>query len=350
MSRTYKSLWATFVAIILVSFDYAAAEGVFNAGRMADPKRDASFRVTAGSVMEIRGMVQETTRSYYDVTDQEFKQDLAEDYDLDDFNVDDGHPTVGISMEKIWKYFTLQFDLFVMNPEADAIAKRNYYIGVGDEIQYEGGSYDNMKIPSGSSFSWEIFGGMLELRGLITPFTVRFSDESSFTPWLELGLFGFLGQYEIDNGPARGVTQYQNPPKDFVIGGSSKGILGAGVPQLGLGGEFRFGSPDRFNLVLEGSYAFLDFEGSTRYFTTSDHREKDLDLEHDNMRVRCVGEIPLKSGHALLLGAQYQVVDSEAMITSQEASEEEIIARRERFDKHADFSVTTAGVLIGITF
>jgi hypothetical protein len=237
-----------------------------------------------------------------------------------------------------------------MSPDTETVAKRNYYIGVDEEILYRGRLFDNLLIPEGAPFSMEMTGGKLELRGLITPFTIRPADGLSITPWIDLGLFGFVGYYEIEAGEPRGTTRYLFPPEDFVIGGSSEGVAGLGLPEAGLGGEVRLGDDRGANLVVQGHYAVCQYDGSTKYLASSRHREKDADIDHSNVRVRVSVEIPLKNGRAVTLGGEYQSVESEAEITSTGQTLEEIIARRERFDKRVDFRMESLVGMLGLTF
>ena len=338
------------VATVLALVTPLLADGVWTAGRVVEPGRDGAFRIGGGVTLEMEGMVEETERRFYDVTDQSFKQDDAERFDLNDFGMDDGYATVVLALEKNWKYFTFQWETAFSQPDANGVARRNYYIGVGDDVEFEGRTYDNMLIPEGTPFSLEMTTGTLQLRGLITPFTFTPIEGVAFTPWIDLGLFLFGGYYELDAGASTGVTQYQEPPEDFVIGGQAEGTVGLGVPEYGFGGQLRIGAPDRVNLLLEGGMTWLDFDGDTGYFTSSRHREKDVKIDHENARARLALEFPLSSGRAVTLGAQYQVIESDAMITAKDATVEETIERRERFDKHVDFKMAVLTGSVGVTF
>ncbi len=155
---------------------------------------------------------------------------------------------------------------------------------------------------------------------------------------------------EIDAGAPSGVIQYMNPQEDFVVGGQADGVVGLGLPELGLGGQLRIGSPGAVNLVLQGRYAILQYDGDMSYFTSSRHREKNVDIDHFNARVSCALEFPLASGSCITLAAQYQLIESEAAVTSKDATTEEIIARRERFDKDVDFTMGVGTAMLGMTF
>jgi hypothetical protein len=325
------------------------ADGFLVGGRDYDENRDAQLRITAGMVTEIEAMVQETTRRYYDASDQQFKQDLAERFGLDDFNLDDGYLSVGLSYENAAKWLTFKFDAHMSQADAEAVAQRNYYIGVGS-VEYNGREYDHMKIPEGRAFSMDLTAFYMEMRGMFTPFTFKPDEGVRFTPWIDIGLIVFAGSYDIDAGRAEGVTQYQNPPEDFVVGGQADGTVGLGLPEFGIGGELRIGDPGMANLVLKAHYAILEYDGGTSYFTSSQHREKNIDIDHFNAKVSCGLEVPRPSGRCVTLALQYQLIESEAAITSQEGTTEEIIARRERFDKDVDFRMGTATAMLGLTF
>ncbi|OGV62135.1 MAG: hypothetical protein A2498_07935 [Lentisphaerae bacterium RIFOXYC12_FULL_60_16] len=326
------------------------ADDWFVGGRAKSDNRDFSLRAAFGQLREIQIGVKETTRRLYDVTDSSWKQETAEDYDLNDFGMSGGYNLTGASLEKIGRYFTFQLDAAFMSPSANPTAQRDYYIEVGDSIEYDGQSYNQMKIPDGSEFQVEMTGGSVELHGLITPFTVKPAPAFSITPWVDLGLFSFIGDYDIDAGEPQGVVQYQNPPEDFVVGGRSSGFMGLALPEWGGGGEIRFGAPGEWNLVLQASATICQFTGSTKMLTVNEHREKNVDIDHRNLRLRVLFEVPLNDSIALTAGVHYQKIESFASITSSADSPEEVIATRERFDKEVDFRMDSLMGLVGITF
>ncbi len=336
------------MAVVLASRD--AGAGMFRAGRELADERDFSLRITAGQISDFQVMVQETSRRLYDVTGEPWKQDRANAFDLNDFNIRDSHSTIGISMEKGWKYFTLQFDASYVKISSTAEARRNYYLSVGRAINYQGAEYDHLKIEEGAPFSLDVNGGTLETRLLLTPFTFHPFNSLQLTPFLETGLFGFVGYYDLDAGETTGVTQYQNPPVNFAVGGHSRGGLGMGIPQYGGGAELRIGQPRGVNLVLQGHYTLCNFRGSSSWLTGSSHREKRADIDHRNTRVRLLLEIPVRYIQTLTVGVQYQQVESEGSITSRATDPEEIIALRERFDKNAEFRMKSVMAFTGISF
>ncbi len=327
-----------------------AQAGFIEGGRPSTPERDAGLRIRAGVATEFKGLVQETRRVFYDVSGQSSKQADAETYGSDDFGMDGGYPIVGFGTEKNWRYTALQLEFGFMNPSIDTEAKRNYYLAVGEDIEYGGRTYDHLLIPEGTPFEADFEGGAIDLKFLITPLTMNFGPACRFTPNLNLGIFGFAGNYDIEAGPVRGVTTYQNPPEYFTIGGSASGFIGMGLPEAGLGGELRFGAPEGATLAIRGHYAVCQYDGSSSYVVSSSDREKDLDIEHVNIRARCELSMPLRSGRAVTLGVEYQKIASEGLISSAADGDEEILAARERFDKWVEFDMESLIGSIGLTF
>lgn len=328
----------------------SAQAGWLQAGRPRELNRDSELAVTVGSITEVQGMVQETRRTLYDVTGSYWKQDDAERYDLNDFGMEGPYTTFGLSLAKRWRFVALEFESSVFDAELDAVAQRNYYIGVGDDIEFNGQSYDHMKIPEGTPFSMELVGALIDLKALITPCTFRPAQSVRLVPSLDLGLFGFVGQYEIDAGEAQGVTQYQNPLEDFVIGGEASGTVGLGLPEYGGGLELRLGAPQAVNFVATGHYTVCQYDGSTEYLVSSSHREKNADIDHSNLRVHAFFEFPMGKAHCLTMGVRYQKIDSSATITSTATDPDEILEKQERFDKVVEFSLESVQGMVGWTF
>lgn len=326
-----------------------ATADVFVAGRDYDDGRDAHFGVSVGTITEFRGMVEETTRSLYDVTGETWKQETAESYDLDDFNLDDSYPTFGIVFENAGKYFTFQMDLAYMAISSDAVAQRDYYLAV-DSIVFNGVEYDNFMIPEGRSFSFDFQGASIETHFLFTPFTFRPAEGFRLIPFLSLGLFGYVGQYDIEAGESVGIKEYQNPIEEFVIGGKVDGLMGMGLPEYGGGLELRLGTADSMNFVIQGRYNVCQYDGSTSFLTSRSHRDKNADIDHWNAQVKAFAEFPLRDGRSWMLGAEYQQIQSEGLISQTEEDPEQIIANRERFDKEFEFGTTTFNAFVGLTF
>jgi hypothetical protein len=333
----------------MICVELASADFI-TAGRAVPEERDKRLTVTVGTVKNMDALVEETTRKLYDVTGSYWKQDDAESYDLNDFGIGDTHAAVGFEFENNGTFWTFMWDAEFFSMSTETTARRNYYIGVGDGIEFGGSKYTNMRIPEGTDFSIDLIGCQSDLRGLFTPFTLAPTEMVRFSPWLSISLMLFLGQYDIDAGPATGTYVYMNPPETFVQGGSSGGLVGLGLPEVGGGGELRLGVIDGAELVLQGNYSVCNVKGSTKFLTSSRHRSKDATIEHENIFGRAMLELPFGEGRAFSLGAQYQQIDSEALITSQSTDPDEIVANQERFDKYVRFHMETTMILLGVTF
>ncbi len=318
-------------------------------GGILEPGREQNLRLTVGSVQEFEGMVNETTRKLYDVTGHTWKQDTAERYDSNDFNLDGPYGTIGLAFDSAWKYVRLQVDTAFMNPDTRATAVRDYYLAVGEDIDYGGRSYDHLMIPKGREFEAEFFGNMTEVTLQFVPVGFLVADLVTINPSFGVGLLAFAGKYDIDAGETTGVKTYQNPPEDFAVGGSSSGWMGLGAPQWGPGVEIRVGGAEGVVFDLEAQYLFAQYDGSTGWFTTADHREKDLDFDHRNLRIRGQFEFPTGE-RALTLGVQVQMVETEGTISSSSDDPEEILARQERFDKEFSFNMDSVLVTLGFAF
>jgi hypothetical protein len=190
---------------------------------------------------------------------------------------------------------------------------------------------------------------MTELVLRLIPFGFAVGESWSIDPSLEAGVLFFGGKYEIDAGPSTGTTQYQNPPEDFVVGGRATGYAGLVAPQWGPGLDVRFDGFAGARFLLQGHVLFFDYDGSTSFFTSADHREKNLDFSHRNYRLRGQIEWPSKRA-ALSLGVQLQWIEAEGTIESQATDSAEIIERRERFDKEFSFELETILLTLGATF
>ena len=311
--------------------------------------RTQNLRFTLGAVMDFEGMVSETTRKLYDVTGAVASQGDAESYSLNDFNLDGPYGAVGLSLDMAWSFFRFQLDTMFLNPSTRATARRDYYIGVGDDIAYGGGSYDHLQIPAGQTFEAELLGNMTELTLRFVPVGFRAGEFVSIDPSLDFGVLLFGGSYDIDAGDSTGVVQYQNPPENFVVGGSSGGYMFMGAPQWGPGVDIRLGRSGGLQVDLQAHYLFATYDGSTAWLTTADHRDKDLEFDHRNLRFRGQVEIPLKR-IALSLGVQAQFIETDGLVSSSATDPDEILALRERFDKEFSFSLSSVMATFGIVF
>lgn len=311
--------------------------------------RTQNMRFQVGAVLEFEGGVTETTRRFYDVTGRVESQALAESYGTSDFDLKGPFGAIGFSLDMAWKFVRFQIDTMFLAPSVSTTAKRDYYLSIGDDITYQGIGYDHLMIPAGSRLSADVFANVSELVFAFVPIGFQFGESVVVNPSLNFGVLLFGGRYEIDAGLATGVTQYQNPPEDFVVGGKASGLIGMGAPEWGPGVEIRIGKPGELNVALDLRYLFLTYHGSTAFFTTANHRDKDLDFNHQNLRLSGQVEIPMRH-MAWTLGIQAQFVDSDGLISSSARDPDVVRARRERFDKEFNFKMHAVYATLGLSF
>lgn len=330
----------------------AFAQVEYDIGSQRSEDRDHEWRFYLGGVMSLSGGVDETFRAFYAATGQDYKQSLAESYDLKDFGISCPYLTWGIEYERTWKWWTFNWDMLILNIDASAKAKRDYYLGVGDDIGYNGKSYDHLMIKNGSDFSVELTGLMTEFLFSFTPFTFFYGEEgrSRLTPSLDLGLMIFGGRLDIDAGNPTGTTVYQNPPVDFVIGGNSSTTAFAGAPKIGLGADFTIGTEDELQWLFHADLGYFTFDGSTKALTGASHRAKDIDVSYFSLAGEAGILVPLENGKAFTCGARLQFISLDGEIKSQEKDSAAIIAARERFDKAIDLAITTFMFYIGFNY
>ena len=341
---------AFFVATLCVAGAFAQAEWDWTSE--TPENRDSQWRFYFGAITSLKGSVDETFRAFYAATGQDYKQALAESYNLSDFNVDGPFQTIGFHYDHTWKFWSFKTDMLFFDISTDAKAKRDYYIGVGKDISYGGRGYDHLMIPKGDEFSIELLGTMTDLMFTYSPITFFYGDNDDLrlTPGIDLGLVIFGGQFDIDDGDPRGTTVYQNPPVDFVIGGHSKSFLGGGAPKIGAGAKFVKGLDGDPQWVSRVDLGYFTYNGGTKLFTSNGHREKELDVSMYSLNAETGFVLPIGDSISLTGGLRLQFLTLSGEIKSKEKDTAKIIAARERFDKSVDFTITTAMVYVGLMY
>lgn len=317
-------------------------------GRDLEDRQTFSVGLSFGSVLDLEGEVQETTRPI-EVIGGPTSGAPPEDYSWEELGFDDRFAVGGISLEKMWRFVTLGGFFMRGNPKVRNTADRDYYIGVG-EVRFQGRSYDYLMIPEGTTYSGDIDLLTSGIHLLITPVTFGSSSTLSFTPWLHLGLFGFLADYEIDAGLPTEVTQYENPPRDYVVGGRATGYTGLLVPELGGGGEIRISFSSRMHLSLQAHAAFLSMSGSNRDFAVSSRNEKSVSVDYRSIGARAMLEWELNEHVNLLTGLTYLHWQGDAEVRATDKPEEAVLALREKFDKDVHFESSMWTVFVGLRF
>lgn len=322
-------------------------------GRPVDPKKDFSITVGAGQITEIKGSVEETTRRVYDLLGLPEKQLDAESYDLNELGLSESEIMYGVNLEKQWRYITLRGDFSYLNAEASEVAKRDYFIGV-DDISFNGRNYEYMKLEDGERYKATMDGAVIALRSQITPFTIAPENILSFTPFVHLGLQVIAGTFEVDAGPAERIQIYENPPREYVVGGNGEGDFGVFAPELGAGGELRLYLGQTENgpveLAVQGTYAIFEYTGSSDSLGISSRNDKDLDVDYDMVELRAVFNYPLSTEVDLLLGGAYKVITADATSKAKITSREEALTTREKFDKDINLELTMVSFFAGFRF
>lgn len=338
---------AAVIAACVAGTREAAAMDVVWGGAVHE-ESNVRFGVLAGAAYHFKGMVEETERKYYTRQGDPIWSQGQETYSQDDFETDDLFGLAGITFSAAGSWVRFRLDSVFMNPSLDGTARRNYYLTLHDSISYRGNDYDHFMIPEGEHFDADFTGNMTEMTLMLAPLSLS-DDAVEITPLLELGILALAGRYEIDAGESRGVTTYQYPPEEFVIGGHVKDWAGIGVPQWGGGVQLRLGSLQSVHLDLQAHYLFCLYNGSTSLFTTAKHRKKDLDLDHRNLQLRAALEIPTEK-RTWIIGVQAQFIETDGTLESSETDPKKIEAAPERFDKVFDFELSTVLATIGVAF
>jgi len=341
--RGRQYLVVLLAGVALLATRPAAAQGIA-AGRDVDTQRDSQTRLLLGQILKLEGFVQETTQLFTDGSGQGLS--LSDVDGLNDFSVDGGQTVIGLEAEKLWRYVTLHVQVTALNPKVRSVARRDYYLDVGD-VTFNGVTFDSMLIPEGTAFSASLSGVIFGLDVLATPVSIRLGEKTVFVPSVGLGVFGLYGSYDIDAGPARGIVTYGGESASYVIAGHADGTVGAGIPELAFGGELRFGDPDAVHGELAVYAGLLALSGGASYFTTTDNRDEDVEIDHARYRVRGGINIPLESGRMLTFGAQFEHVQSDVTLTHYDTSDS---GSRTRVEGAVDFRMQVVSAYAGLAF
>lgn len=323
------------------------------AGRPVNPDKSFSLRATVGKVSDISGGVTETTRRLFELEGRDPSTFDPESYTFEELGIEDSDMTFGLAMEKNWKYFTFRADLSYMRASASGVPPRDFFIGVSD-IKYKGKSYEYMKLEDGIPYDASIDAALFDFRLEYTPFTLAEEYTISFTPIIHLGMFGLAGTFEVDQGEPQRIQIYENPPREYVVGGHGEGTVGGVIPEIGIGGEFRFWFGENNygarELAVQGSYGFLKYKGSSDALGISSRNEKDLDIDCDKIELRATFYLPISEATDFLIGAEYKAISTDASSKSKAENLEEAQKNREKWDKDITFDLTIVNVFAGLRF
>lgn len=330
----------------------ASAEFI-TGGRPLNSNKTFSVVATVGQVSEISGGVKETTRKLFELEGRSSSTFQPESYTFKDLGIEDSDITFGLSLEKNWKYFTFRGGLSYMRASANGTPPRDFFIGV-DDIHFNGRSYEYMKLEKHIPYSASIDSAIIDTRLQWTPVTFGEDYTIAFTPFAHLGLFALAGTFEVDQGDPKRIQIYENPPREYVVGGHGEGTVAGFAPEIGLGGEFRFwlGRNDHGDreLTLQGTYAIFQYNGSSDALGVSSRNAKDLDVDYNMIELRASLYLPLSDKIDLVLGAEYKSISTDAESKSKAKTLAEAQKNREKFDKDIDLDLTIFNVFAGIRF
>lgn len=350
MKKRFVQLAAS--AVMACSIPVSVRAQVY-AGRVMDPlDEDFSVTLKPGLITSISGYVKETKRAYTDIPGEQLDYaHYLENYDLEELGFDGTYGTLGLGLEKHWRFATVLLDLSYFEASATAKAEREpFAIGVED-VEYNGKDYDYMYIPQGSSADIDLQAGSAELGLLLTPFCISTEEGFDFSPWIRGGVLAMGGAYTIDAGPAQGVRTYEYHPYPYVIGGEGKGWAGIAVPEWGFGGEMRIWlNPEGTKVICQGNYMMLDWAGSSESLGVSARNAKDIDLSYKSIDLTALLEHPLSEKVDFLVGGSFRHLETDATIEAQHKSAAEQDAAREKYDKEASIEMNTLYLLLGLRF
>ena len=365
MSRFCKAGWALAALMVLVVPALAAQEtsqetsqetgtaleeptGQNQKGRYLEQGRRGRLTFNVGEKTPITGGVQETFRPFDEFREEGTPQQ-PESFTFAELGLDESESTYGISFEYQWKWVTLFVDATYMDADVAGVAPRDLFIGV-KSIQFEGQEYEYQAILEGTPYEGTIDLLALSTRLAITPVTVNAGGSAEFVPWLMVGFFSLGGDVDVDAGPSTGIQLYENPPREYVIGGSGSGDAVAVAPEIGLGGELKFRTGERSRLLFRGNYSWFQFSGSTGDLGVSARREKDIDLDYNALDLSASYELPIGKAVNFVIGAHFRTTDASGSVNAEERTPEEVVELREKFNKNVDFKIETFVLNFGFRF
>ncbi|MDX1645074.1 MAG: hypothetical protein R3244_12025 [Thermoanaerobaculia bacterium] len=328
----------------------AAALGVLIAlpswagGRKVEKGKRMRLMVSVGEGSPIEGGVEETFRPVNELREN---PDSPESYTFAELGLDESDETLGLKLEYQWKWVTLFIDGTYLDATATMAAPDDLFIGV-EEVFFEGQKFEYQQIPQGTVYDGEIDLLALNTRFGITPWHVNAGGNTEFVPWFVVGLFTLAGQFEVDAGPAQGVILYEFPPREYVVGGRSEGEAAAVAPEIGLGGEVTWRLGERARLTWQSNYTLFEFAGSTSDFGVSSRNEKDIDLDYKAFDTELFFELPMGNRSHFVAGIEFRRVEIDALSEAQDRAVEEVLERREKFNKDIDFSIESVLVNVGL--
>ena len=317
-------------------------------GRIIEPGKSFEMSVHGGTLSSLSGRVEEQSRLVQNFGSSLL--DTPETYDFEELGFNDNYSVFGLTLEKQWKYFTLRFKGQQSTLDSQENAIRDFYIGV-DEVNFGGQSYEYMYIPEGEAYDAEMDLYIAHISGMWTPYTFGAKTPLEFTPWVSLGLYGVVSNFEVVSGRARGITLSENPPREYVIGGRGDGTNGGAIPELGIGGQLTTFFSENISMELTAHAAFAKYDGSTSTIGIDSRNAKDIDMNYSNIELGGRVVVAINKDVDFFAGISIEMIDSDAAVKAQSGqTREEILTIREKFDKDIELKYTITSFEVGFRF
>ncbi len=340
-----KNAWLA-ISIFCVMSNLSALEmdwGRYYPQMFEKEKNSFTFNLNYGWMTDFKAEVSETRNNY---------ARYLEFYSFEDLGFDDKYAIYGFQMEKKWKYLSVALELDYFNPKEDIIAGGDFAIAM-EEVDYNGQTYQYMLIPEGLGISTDIKGAILELNTYITPFFLQVTEAMHFTPWFNLGLYSVAGKIKIDAGEPHGITLNENNPNEYVIGGKAEGWFGAGMPEIGFGGEcvfeFLTHNNTEYDFVFNFNIVNYNWEGSTDDFAILNvQHAKDIDLNYTKHEFKFYWEFPVFKSSSFLAGIKYQIISADVTIEDIKQTQTNEGDSNDRYNKEIELDVNNLTFFVSI--
>jgi hypothetical protein len=221
---------------------------------------------------------------------------------------------IGFSDEYWGWLVSLRYELLITSLSEKETAHKDLYLKPADKVQFDGQSYNYMRIPKGTPYENEFTGGWLDLNAMIHPVTFGGPD-NSFTPLIEVGFIAMGGTADLNAGDPSSASG------NFVTGGDSSGYTDSFTPQLGGGLDWRIGAESEINHVLQ-LHALVGLPGAT-------------EADHLNIKASYHVLFPMEGyENTFLAGLDYRNVSTEL----------------EDGDEQSTFTMSSIMLVLGMTY
>ncbi len=138
---------------------------------------------------------------------------------------------------------------------------------------------------------------------------------------------------------------------EYVFGGIGDGTYGGAIPEVGIGGQLTAWFSDRLSMELTGHLAAADYDGSTSSIGIDSRNAKEIDMTYYNLELGARLVLEINDEVDFFAGAGIEIIDSEAEVKAASGqSKEEILTKREKFDKDIELGYSIITFEAGFRF